>query len=326
MKQNRRFGRAFLNIMIILTMFGVRSCIVRPSSSQQGSHFNQGKNAAWIGVEWVNDPHTPAEIAALGNDLAQKQIIYAYPYVSYWHANGEFGTNHTHAADFVSAFKHTHPEIKLIGWIGINTQYADLSDLAVRHKIATFCAEIVQKYGFDGVQIDAEIITDRNTNLISLLDKTRTAIGTGKILSVATASIWPMFPDLVSQRSGLLMWSREYYRDLAQHTDQIALMTYDSTLDSQWLYQQWSRFQVIQISQAVADTGAELLIGVPTSEELTATHKPHAETMSSGLLGIIDGLNDAEARPAAVTGVAIYPYWETDAAEWSIYDKLWLGK
>jgi hypothetical protein len=27
-----------------------------------------------------------------------------------------------------------------------------------------------------------------------------------------------------------------------------------------------------------------------------------------------------------VTGVAIYPHWETDAAEWAEYDKLWLGR
>jgi hypothetical protein len=33
-----------------------------------------------------------------------------------------------------------------------------------------------------------------------------------------------------------------------------------------------------------------------------------------------------DTRHRCVTGVAIYPYWETDAAEWSIYDKLWLGK
>jgi hypothetical protein len=83
---------------------------------------------------------------------------------------------------------------------------------------------------------------------------------------------------------------------------------------------------VVGISQALHGTGVELFFGVPTSEEKTATHRPEAENMASGLLGVIDGLNDAAARPSATTGVAIYPYWETDDAEWAAYDRLWLGR
>jgi len=103
-------------------------------------------------------------------------------------------------------------------------------------------------------------------------------------------------------------------------------MTYDSAMPLPQLYRQWARFQVVEISRAVDGAGVDLVFGIPTSEERTWTHWPNAENMRSGLQGVIAGLNDAAARPAAVTGVAIYPYWETDAAEWATYEALWLGQ
>ena len=68
-----------------------------------------------------------------------------------------------------------------------------------------------------------------------------------------------------------------------------------------------------------------MFIGIPTSEEETATHRPKAENMASGLQGLVDGLNHTRAKPRVVTGVAIYPDWETDEAEWATYEALWLG-
>lgn len=69
-----------------------------------------------------------------------------------------------------------------------------------------------------------------------------------------------------------------------------------------------------------------LFFGVPASEERTWTHRPYAENVRSGLQGIVAGLNDAEARPGAVGGVAIYPEWEMDSGEWAAYEALWRGR
>ncbi len=48
--------------------------------------------------------------------------------------------------------------------------------------------------------------------------------------------------------------------------------------------------------------------------------------MQVGLGGVIAGLNDSESHPDAITGIAIYPYWETTEDEWQIYAELWLGQ
>lgn len=173
---------------------------------------------------------------------------------------------------------------------------------------------------------DPELILDGDTNVLSLLDETRQALGKSAILSIATHKAWPILPDAPWSRwIGPILWSNNYYREVARRVDQIAVMTYDTGLTSPLLYRQWSRFQVIAVSGAVAGTGVELFFGIPTSEEETPTHHVSAENMASGLQGTIDGLNDAESHPDAVTGLAIYPYWETDKSEWTQYESQWLG-
>ena len=69
----------------------------------------------------------------------------------------------------------------------------------------------------------------------------------------------------------------------------------------------------------------QAFIRILTSAELAVTHQPVAENISSGLHGLIDGLNDTDTMAERITGAAIYPQWETDSAEWTTYESLWLG-
>ena len=138
--------------------------------------------------------------------------------------------------------------------------------------------------------------------------------------------IWPILSNvkwpIISQRT----WRASYYREVAKRVDQVAVMTYDSGMPLPSLYRQWMQFQVVEISRAVEGTDVQLFFGVPTYDENSWTHRPSAENMHTGLEGVIAGLNDQEAQPATVTGVAIYPHWETDEAEWTVYEALWLGR
>ncbi|MCL5999298.1 MAG: glycosyl hydrolase family 18 protein [Chloroflexi bacterium] len=220
----------------------------------------------------------------------------------------------------------------MLAWIGLplrwpgNASGVDLADGAVRQAISAFCARLVHEMGFDGVHLDPEPVADGDSHLLDLLSETRRSIGAQPMLSIATPHIWPLFPDVSWPLVGRVMWLGDYYRQVAARVDQIALMTYDSALPLDSLYRGWTRFQVIALSSALAKTSAEVLIGIPTSEEQTATHLPGAENMTSGLLGLLDSLNDAASHPEAITGTAIYPYWETDEREWAVYRAEWLGE
>ncbi|MCP4541432.1 MAG: hypothetical protein GY832_30245, partial [Chloroflexi bacterium] len=311
----------------------LRGCFFRPATNFSGAHFNRGANALWLGVEWVNEPHDESEIIALADDLQRRQIRDVYVFVSYLRADGEFNPTFAHAAEFIRVLKTAQPDSSVQAWIGLplaqsglfSSGYVDLGDPATRQKVAAFCADIVREAGFDGVHLDPEPVPTGDTDVLTLLEQVRSAIGVTRTLSMATRRILPILSDSRLPLMGQMAWRASYYREIAQRVDQIAVMTYDSAMPLSSLYRQWVRFQVIEISRAVDGTGVELLIGLPTYDEKTSTHWPSAEHIASGLQGVIHGLNDAKAKPSTVTGVALYAHWDTDSTEWEIYESLWLG-
>jgi hypothetical protein len=328
------YMRLALLIALFAAVFVLRGCFLRAGTDFPGAHFNRGVNAVWLGVDWVNNTHDESEIIALANELDRRQVRDIFVYVSYLKPDGEFNPTYDHAAEFVQAIKAAQPSLKIQAWIGLPVTgsglfadgYVDLSERDTRNKIVAFSADLVQQMGFDGVHLDPEPVASDDANVLMLLEELRPAIGTQNMISIAARQVLPILSDARLPLIEKMRWRVSYYRKIAQRVDQIAVMTYDSSLPLAFLYRQWMRFQVIEISRAVADAGVDLLFGVPTSEEWTSSHWPGAENITSGLKGVVDGLNDAQARPSVVTGVAFYPYWETDENEWSIYETLWLGR
>lgn len=323
--------RLFLLILILLTIgqeFFFRPGIVHPDG-----YYHRDENAVWLGVEWVNDPHTVKEIEALADELQAQRIRYVFVFTSYVKQNGEFNTTYAHSATFVRVLKTTYPDVVVLAWLGLplknsdgfNAGYFDLGDASSRLEVASFCAQIINYAGYDGIHLDPEPVMSDDTSILTLLEQIREALGEDAILSIATRRIMPVFVNAQIPLIGHLAWCANYYREIANRVDQIAVMTYDSGMPTAWLYRQFVRLQVIQLSRTVDGTGVQLFIGVPTSEERTKTHNPRAEDITSGLQGVIDGLNDSGTRPEVVSGVAIYPYWEMDETEWKTYGTLWLG-
>lgn len=167
--------------------------------------------------------------------------------------------------------------------------------------------------------------TERDPHLIALLHELRNALGSDYTLSAASRRITAAQGQVAERLLARLAWSGRYYRLVAEQVDEIALMTYDSGAPLPALYRWWTRVQVVRASQALAEESVRLFIGVPTSEELTTSHIPKAENMLSGLLGVCDALCDPRTLVEAISGVAIYPYWETDGGEWATYEALWLS-
>lgn len=317
--------RLWLGLLIVTGSVFLRGCFLRPATSFPGAYFNHGTNAVWLGIEWVNQAYSAAETLDLANILDKQQVRYVFVYTSYLKPDGHFNPTYSYAGQFIQTLKAKEPDLNVQAWIGLPLGYIDLGDGAVRRQIAEFCAILVQEEGFDGIHLDPEPVSSNDQDLLELLDEVRSTIGPDATLSIATRRIWPIFPGVEWPVIGKIFWHTGYYREVASRVNQIVVMTYDSAMPLTALYRHWLHFQVVEVSRAVSGSDADLFLGVPTSEERTLTHWPGAENMTSGLQGIIDGLNDAEACSSAMTGVAIYPYWETGEAEWSIYQRLWLG-
>jgi len=303
-----------------------RGCLFRPQSTFPGAHFNQGTNAAWLGVEWVSRPHTTNEIYALSAALAEQQITTIYVYTSYYRPEGTFNPTYSYAREFVATLKNLAPDLNVQMWIGLPLQQMNLHSKTIRREVIEFCVSLLQEANFDGLHLDPEPVEDGNKVVLVLLDEMRNAIGPDATLSIAGRRIWPLFPTFHWPLVGKWSWSASYYQKIAKRVDEIAVMVYDSALPTPGLYRQWTKFQVIALSRALVYTDVRLFIGIPTSAEATRTHNPTAENMRSGLQGTIAGLNDWATWKNTVTGVAIYPYWETDEAKWKVYRSLWLGE
>lgn len=322
-KKYRR--RWIILILLLSSLFLCRACGLRPAYDYRGDHFNKGTNAAWLGIEWVNEPADAEAIATLVKDLKTHQIKYVFVYVSYY-KDGDFNQSYAYATSFLEQL-HTE-NIQVLAWIGLPLGDEDknlvaLSNPKTRNTISQFCMEMMA-LGFDGVHLDPEPIQNDDKYVLRLLEEVRLVIGEG-IISIATPRIWPVFPEF-SWPDSVPVWNGDYYREVALRVDQIAVMVYDSAMPISPFYWQWSRFQTINVSKALQSYDGEVFLGIPTSEENSLTHRPWAETMESGLKGTIAGLNDKAAYPEVITGVAIYPYWETDDEEWQIYQRLWLGQ
>ncbi|HLA44239.1 MAG TPA: glycosyl hydrolase family 18 protein, partial [Aggregatilineales bacterium] len=269
-------------------------------------------------------------IQNLAADLQSLQIQYGFFYVTYLKENGEFNSTYDHAETFLHSIKTAAPDLQILAWIGIPLLHTDLSDSDVRRQITSLCHELIEM-GFDGIHLNAEPIHNNNADLLKLLEEIRQTTGEDVILSLAAHRIFPILPQILGAPSSAFLedvpvWNIEYYQSIGQRVDQIAVMIYDSAMPTSLLFRHWSRFQTIYLSQVLQHSETQLLLGVPASEKHTPTHNPDAENMENGLRGIITGLNDHATEREVITGVAIYPYWETSDEEWKIYRELWLGE
>src|SRR4051812_38612520 len=113
----RRFGRALRNVLLVIIglvlLTVLRGCVFRPATGYPGSHFNRGQNAVWLGIEWVDESHTSAEIAALASDLRARQIVYVFAYTSYLKPTGEFNQTFGQVHNFIQTIKAADPDLKI---------------------------------------------------------------------------------------------------------------------------------------------------------------------------------------------------------------------
>ena len=170
--------------------------------------------------------------------------------------------------------------------------------------------------GFDGVQWDYEICRDGDGGFLRLLDETRAALPKGKLLSVASECSYP----------GLLArfgWSDGYFKEVAKRCDQMAVMCYDSGMFMPRWYVWFVQRQAAVIPALVkqANPGCEVILGLPTYGQGTASHNPRAENLRLALKAV----READGSPGP-DGVALFADYTTDDRDWAVYERWWVTK
>ena len=184
-----------------------------------------------------------------------------------------------------------------------------------RNQIAQFAAMTVRDLGFDGVHLNAELITDGDQAFLATLSGIRRKLPDGAMLSAAVHALRLTEPVTFVPYPSVAHHGRRLSAKRRVMADQVALMAYDSGLPFPADYRRWMAYQVREATAALADSPAQLIIGIPTSEEWTPSHQTQGETLDAALWGLQAGLAESTAADR-LNGIAVYPYWETSNGEW----------
>ena len=299
-----------------------------PAGDADPHPFNHDRNAVWLEHRWLERPHSEAEMVELFTMLRHRGIAYAYPHLIPFDGSGTLSAHdREQMRAFLTVARRVAPELRVLPWVGgLRVGYkrqrpgtVSLSDLTQRQRIVAEVRGLVDE-GFDGIHLNIEPINDGNVEYLALLRVLRTAVGPGRVLSLAAtrpgpAGI-PFAPNFV--------WSPDYYARVAAVADQIVIMAYDTAIPTPPLYRRYLAWATASVAGALVASGsdARVLMGIPTYEDYGLMHRGGVETVNNALLGVVDGLRGLGAG-GTFEGVALYAEWTTDPHDWEAYERVW---
>lgn len=314
-----------LAIFLGSTWMAYREMPARPSQSV-------GPNAVWARHQWVGEPHSSEEYDDLGRELAENQISDVFFHVGPLDGDGSISPEkYRNAADLANNLHARYPELRIQAWIGQITVAAGgplkLADQEVRKRIVTTSA-IFLDLGFNGIHYNVEPLPSGDGDFIDLLRLARQLTrARGATLSIAAEEPDPAGPvgDLARfVSSGYHAWRYEYYLELTDYVDQIAVMSYDTGVPANWIYAALMRRYTARLITLLGGK-VTLFMGVPTYSDQPPAHIAAAENMESALTGILQGVDGFSESQRTTFGVAIYAQWTTTAEDWATYRRVWLG-
>jgi hypothetical protein len=270
-------------------------------------------------------------MAALFERLRARGIAYVYPHVIPFDARGNLPPHdREQMRAFLAAARRVAPDMKVLPWVGgLRAGYRrqragtlKLADLTQRQKLVAEVRGLVDE-GFDGIHLNVEPVDDGNVEFLALLRALRTAVGPGRVFSVAAIRPAPF----ALLRAPNFAWSPGYYARVASVVDQMVIMSYDTALPTANSYRRYVRWASASVAGALDASGsnARVLMGVPTYEPYGFMHRAGVETPENALLGIVAGLRGLGAG-GTFEGVALYAEWTTDARDWAAYERLWRNR
>lgn len=334
--RNFKFNKRVLYFALILFVLGcllvLWAFVIGIRANQPGSYYNKGHNAIWLGHEWAQDFKSDSEIEDLVNKLKDHQIDTIFVHSGPLEENGKISpARYAAILNFVDKVKARDNGIKILAWLGQIRTKLNLGDPEIRENIVRTAQIFTEMAGMDGVHYDIEPVWDNDLDFIELLKETRAGISTdgGKIISVALAEFIPnSFIWWTANVFDFKNYNTELnYLNVASYADQIVDMVYDTGIDRKFLYEWFVKEQVIWVTDLLKnledERKVEFLVGIPAYEEVKEGFNPEAENVGSGIVGIINGLNDIRSTNEYFDGIAIYAEFEMSEVEWGIYDALW---
>jgi hypothetical protein len=294
---------------------------------------SSGTNALWLQHSWVGDAHSPAEYSRLAGILLANQISDAYFHAGPIEADGGIpGERHAHASELLAALRGAAPHVRLQAYIGqlltTGGGTLDLRRPAVRARILV-AARTLLDLGFDGIHYDIEPMAPTDADFLDLLQRTRELTrARGGVLSVSIQKLEPV-PGSEAWANALLapvrhpspLTTSEFLRRVADRSDQVAIMVYDTPLPSAPLIGGVYAWETAELLRLIGDR-TTVFVGVPTYEE-----GPHltGENLRTAIRGARRGIDQLRVRPRRPFGLAVFAEWTTSDREWRSWQRDWLA-
>jgi len=328
--------RRRLNIILTIVIIGglllsIYQLWTPGKKIQNGSHDLQ-RNGIWLQHGWLGDDEwfernkkvklifyfrNASNIRQLAEQLNIHHITDVFPHLCPTSPDGYIPPVDENQTElFLREFKG----FRVMPWVGgVSGVQAFPAKPEWRENFTRSIQDLLRRYPqFAGIHINIEPCRSGNKEYLAVLQEVRKALPEGKILSVAAyppPTLWHPFAEV--------HWDKDYYQQVAQYSDQIAVMMYDTAMRFKKVYQ----YIMASWTQDVLEwaSPSSVLLGVPTyKDEGVGYHVPEVENLSNALLGIHAGLSSYPVLPRNYQGIALYCEWEMDETEWQFWEKYFL--
>jgi hypothetical protein len=319
MKKTSPIKVLLIVVMLLIAVLAIDFFFQRHYTEIKAHAFNKGSNGLYVKYPWYFEEKNQEELFTLIDKMKSEQITRAYFHAREVDKDGKSTKPSGDKAKNITKVMHErHPDAKSIAWITIGDKYtpgSDLSKAEFRQSVVEECGWLTGECGFQGVQIDYDPCPTGDQNLLALLKEVREKIGADKYLSVAT-SPWS------SDAEGY--WTKEYYAEVAQRCDEVAVRCYDKSMPHPRLYSSMVAQQAKVIPETVskANPNCAAMMCLPTFPGNLIHNQ--SENLFFGLKGVTQGLSEA-ADTKGFEGIALFADNTMDPEEWQDYEKYWLG-
>jgi hypothetical protein len=293
---------------------------------------SQGRDAVWLGHDWVGGGRDDADAAALVRNLGGvgtgRGVRDLYAHVGPTADDGTLDPGlYPRSGWALAALRR--PGVRVQAWLGdvVDSEGPaglDLSRPAVRARLAASAEQLLDA-GFDGINLDLEPVHSGDPGYLDVLDRLRALTrARGRVLSVAVPQVDPLPP--LRELAGWLTnhpkwWSLGYLAEVARRVDQVGVMAYDTAMPLPGLFSGYVAQQVA-LACAAVPPGVDLLIGLPAYHTDDLTHHERAETVAAAIRGVRLGFGGAAGRGRRY-GVAMYADFSATASDWAAYRDDW---
>ncbi|RZT20513.1 hypothetical protein EV649_3660 [Kribbella sp. VKM Ac-2569] len=307
-------------LLLLIVPLGAYAISLRVQYAGDPTARTRNQDALWLGHAWVDGRKTAADVTALAQRLQGTGIRDLYVHTGPLEHDGSLPLAKVSpkARWFVDAVHAAAPAIRVQAWLGDVVQPGkdpgmNLDDSAVRQRVVDSASAVLQQ-GFQGIHYDFEPVRSGSKGYLAVLDETR-ALGT--TLSVAAAQIDPLW--YLHKLPVDKWWSQDYFRQVAERVNQVAVMSYDTALPMESLYGGYVAKQT-KLALEVTPPATDLLMGLPAYWENNPAHWGNAETVSAAVRGARLGLGDS---PRQNFGLALYVDFAATDEHWAAYRDGW---